>query len=171
MQKNIETLQEIQELLQEQFPRIDKLVFTKIIFSIKARSKKYWIDSIIFSKYEFYKFWVWEKTLFKIIKVLRDFWILEFVKKRRSANWLTNFYQITKEFLYLFDDLIFYTKKIFQYIKPLEFCLQHFKLKQKSSYYEFKYNWIKYKISKFWKFAWKIFNTKLEKIVSPLSIL
>jgi hypothetical protein len=67
--------------------------------------------------------------------------------------------------------LEFFTKKIFEYINPLEFMKKFFSYKFKNWIYTFKVKWQKYIIQTKWKFAWVIYWTIENKIINPISLL
>lgn len=169
-----ENLQEILELLQENFPKINREIFIKIIFTLKSRAEKF--EFIWFSRKEFEKFKIWESKLQEIIYFLRDFWILEKIwTKVITPKWNTsrhncNLYKVSSFFKNLLDSLEFFTKNIFEYVNPLEFVKKFFNPKFKYWLYKFEVNWNKYFINTKWKFSGKIFWLSENKIINPLKL-
>ena len=166
-------LQELHDLIQDAFPKIESRVILKILFSIKERLSKY--EYVWFSRYE--DFGISEKKLRGIIEYLREFWILELshttisTKKKRLLNWdivKCNVYTIPKQFKEMFLSFERFVRKTFEYINPITFMKTHFSYIEKRAFYAFKLHWVKYKIHKRWKFAGKIFDTSEKKIVNPL---
>jgi len=167
MQNN---LQEILELLQEQFPKISSKSLIKIIFSIKARDRDF--DYIWLSRYEWDKFWVSQLQLRNIIEFLRDFWILEkvWMRKRKDKLFLCNYYKIADEYVDIFRELEYFIKKAFDYIDPLNFVKTFFRAKLKWGYYTFKYNGNKYQLATRGRFKNVIYSIADNKIVSPYTL-
>ena len=165
------SLQEIIDLLQERFPKVKEKSLIQIIFALKARHQQF--KTIGFSRSEHGSFNIWEKTLQRIIYFLREFWILELKNKILRTSWehLCNIYELSKNFVHLFEELEFYSKKVFEYINPLEFVKKLFSYKFKNWIYSFKSNWQKYIIQTKWSFAWVIYATLDNKIINPLSLL
>jgi len=167
------SLQEILELLQDNFPKIKQRILIKIIFMLKWRNNQY--KNIGFSRYEASKLWLSQPTLQKIIYFLRDFWILEYKWKVLRTKWdfLCNIYNLSQDFISLFNDLEFFVKKTFQYIDPIVFMKQMFTYTydKVTKCYKFKVNWYKYLISTRWRFAWKIFWLSENKIINPYSLI
>ena len=165
------SLQEILELLQENFPKIESKSLIKIIFTIKARDSQF--KKIWFSRYESYKFWIWNDTLQRIIYFLRDFWLLEKTWTKIRNKWVhtCNIYKLSDDFRQLFNELQFFTKKVFEYINPLEFMKKFFSYKFRFWIYTFKVNWQKYLIQTRWAYKDVIYWTVENKIINPLSLL
>lgn len=170
-----ESLQDILEFLQENFPKINKEIFIKIIFSLKSRAEKF--EFIWFSRKEFEKFKIWESKLQEIIYFLRDFWILEKIWTKvitpngNTSRHNCNLYKISDFFKKLLDNLEFFTKNIFEYVNPLEFAKKYFSPKLKYWLWKFKVNWNRYFINTKWKFSWKIFWESENKIINPLVLI
>ena len=172
-----QNLQEILELLQEEFPKVKEKSLIKIIFSLKSRVSLYSNWNIGFSRTEYVNFGLSEATLQKIIYFLRDYWILEkvWIKKITPKNptefKYCNIYKIADFFLDLLKDLEFFTRKVFEYINPIEFMRKYFKFTFKYWLYKFKHNWNRYYINTKWKFKNVIFWETEQKIINPLFLL
>ena len=170
-------LQEILELLQEQFPKVKEKTFIKIIFALKSRNDLYWNWNIGLSRLESDDFSVWEATLQKIIYFLRNFWIIEKVWERKittrdkKEERLCNIYKIADFFLSMLNELEYFSKHIFEYINPTEFVRKYFKPILKYWLYKFKVNWNRYYINTKWKFRWVIYWESENKIINPLELL
>lgn len=172
MQKN--NLQEILELLQQNFPKVPEKSLIKIIFSLKARDSQF--DFIWFSRLECGKYWIWEQTLQRIIYFLRNFWLLELKGKRlrSKGTYLCNIYKLSDDFVEMFRSLEFFTKKIFEYIDPITFMKRFFsyKLDNIQKCYRFKdKEWNKYLIALKWRFAGKIYWLTQDKIINPYELM
>lgn len=167
------SLQELLDFLKEWFPKIQEKMLIKILFTLKARSEQF--NSIWFSRKEAYKFNMSEWTLQKIIYYLRNYWIIELVWQTKTKNFYDyqkcNVYKLSDNFKQLFKDLQFFTKKVFEYINPLEFMKKFFSYKFKYHKYEFKVNWLKYIIHTTWRFKNKIFWVEDNKIINPYTLL
>lgn len=170
MQSN---LKEILDLLQDKFPKVKEKTLIKIIFTIKARNNQF--KSIGFSRCEADEFNIWEKTLQNIIYFLRDFWILELKWRKLRSKWtyLCNIYNLSQDFIKLFDSLEFFAKRVFEYIDPIIFMKRFFSFKfdNKEKCYKFKVNWNRYIIAIKWRFANKIYWIEENKLINPFSLL
>lgn len=170
--KSKETLQEIQELIQEHFPKISVKSITKIIYTIKARSERF--ARVWFSRLEASSFWIWETTLQRIIDFLREFWLLEYQWRVLRKKWVhyCNVYTISEDFKNLFKELEFFVKKTFRYIDPIIFMKRFFQYKKVSTHrYVFKANWNRYIINLTWRFKWVIYWVEENKIINPYELL
>lgn len=173
-----ENLQEFYELLKDEFPKVSDSSIYKILFSLLERLKKHG-NNIGFSRYECDKFWVSEKTLRNIIEYLRDMGILDLSYTTISTNekrvlnrevFKCNVYKVSDSFLEMILSFQRFVKNTWKYIDPVAFMKQRFKFIEKRTYYKFKHNNQHYVISKYWRFAWKIFHTEWNEIISPLSL-
>lgn len=171
-------LQEFHDLLKDEFPKVESKKLYKILFSIQARLRDFW--DIGFSRYEYDKFQVSEKTLRNIIEYLRAFWILEFshttmsTKKARILNrdfQKCNVYKVSEDFKEMIESFVRFCKKTFEYLDPIVFMKRYTQYIEKRLYYSFKIAWVKYKIHKWWPFKWKIFDCANCKIINPYDLL
>jgi len=171
------TIKDILELLQQNFTRTNEKVFIKIIFSLKSRESIYWNSNIWFSRKEFSEYWISEEQLYKIIKFLRDYWIIEKVGIRKikpkdiKEFKYCNLYKIADYFLKMLKELEFFEKKVFEYINPIIFMQKYFSYTFKYWLYKFKHNWYHYLINTKWNFKNKLFCCEDHKIINPLSLI
>lgn len=164
-------LQEILELLKDNFPQVSDRTLIKIIFTLKARDSQF--DKIWLSRYESDSFNVWQQTLQRIIYFLRDYWILEYTWKRIRSKWtyLCNLYKLNDNLVQIFRDLEFFSKKMFEYINPLVFMKRYFSYKFRYWIYTFKINWHKYIIQTRWPYRDVIYWIHEDKIINPYELL
>lgn len=144
----------------------------KILLTIKARYKKYWIVGL--SRHECSMFWLSERKMYEIINYLRDNWLLRWIKRVKCTSGLhsCHVYSITERFQVILNE-IKELKKEFSYIRYTpEDVIAYVSsfAKKKYGQWKFERNWIKYVVSERWKWRWKILDTMNQKIVSLISI-
>jgi hypothetical protein len=159
-------------LLQNRFPFINKKNAGLIFCMISWRLNKFW-NNIWLSRCEWERLNISQERLRSVIYFLRDFWILKYKKKAfsKKKSLLCNVYEITEGYLEMFESFEFYLKK-FKYVDPLDFMLTYFKIhKNKPKFYMFKIDWLHYRVSKIWRFTWKVYSCESNSIINPLTLL
>lgn len=170
-----DNLQLLHSFIKETYPKLEDRKIIKIIFSIKARLQ---FTDLWISRYEATKFWVSERTMRWIISLLRNYWLLILVWKKKSTSYLwkkewrlCNIYKMSDSFIDMFHSLEFFAKKMFEYIDPLTFIKTYFRVKFKRWIYKFELNWNYYQVATRWKFMWKIYWFTENKIINPYELL
>lgn len=144
----------------------------KLFLAIKKRYEKYWL--IWISRCEWIRFWLTERKLRTVIKILESTWLLIFEWKRMTKNWFKcNIYKLSDEFIEFLEKVREFTKPVFTYIKYTpEDVIEYVSSFAKKKYNQWKFdiNWIKYVVNERWKWRWKILDTQNQKIVSLITI-
>jgi hypothetical protein len=145
----------------------------KILLAIKQRYKKYW--KIWISRLEYNRFWLSERKMNEVIKLLKSKWLILFYKSVKWNNnaYKCNQYTISEEFKSLLDGVVEFTKKVFTYIQytpddVINYISQFSQLKKKQ--WKFTINWSKYIVADSWKWRWKIFSVEENRIISLITL-
>lgn len=144
----------------------------KILLTIKARYKKYWVVGL--SRHECSMFWLSERKMYEIINYLRDNGLLRWIKRVKCSSGLhsCHVYSITERLQAILNELK-ELKKEFTYITYTpDDVINYVSSFAKKKYWQWKFEreWILYIVADRWKWRWKIYDTVNNRIVSLITV-